>query len=387
MVTPLIYCKEAQCYYHINLKGPSPLPEPSLEIFRTFFVIIVDVGCIFTEGKVGAIMVFKVAVIGGGVVGITSAVVIAENLPDVEVTVISDKWSPDTTGDGSAGFWCPYLLGDVPPEVLREWCQISFQTFHDIYKSPLAVEYGVGLFSVYYLYSTPEEIPDYHDVYLHHRPLTKKELSLFPRRFQYGFFLTTFFAECSKFLPALMKRIQKKGGRIIEKKVESLSELAGKYDAVINCSGIGARTLVPDPEVIPVRGQVMRVHAPWIKHGVIADNDYYVLPNADEIILGGTHQEGDWNTQVDPVDRRNIWEGCVELLPCLKDATILRDWVGLRPYRSTPRIDREVLNTEKGEIKVIHNYGHGGCGVTLSWGCAHYVLRLLRETLEISSHL
>ncbi|PRD33607.1 UNVERIFIED_CONTAM: Ddo [Trichonephila clavipes] len=101
-------------------------------------------------------MVFKVAVIGGGVMGITSAVVITENLPDVEVTVISDKWSPDTTGDGSAGFWCPYLLGDVPTEVLREWCQISFQTFHDIYKSPLAVEYGVGLFSVYYLYSAPE---------------------------------------------------------------------------------------------------------------------------------------------------------------------------------------------------------------------------------------
>ncbi|PRD21526.1 UNVERIFIED_CONTAM: D-amino-acid oxidase [Trichonephila clavipes] len=106
----------------------------------------------------------------------------------------------------------------------------------------------------------------------------------------------------------------------LKKKNETLDRtvLAGKYDAVINCSGIGARSLVPDPEVIPVRGQVMRVHAPWIKHGVIADNDFYVLPNAEEIILGGTHQEGDWNVQVDPVDRRNIWEGCVELLPTLK---------------------------------------------------------------------
>lgn len=319
--------------------------------------------------------------------GITSAVVIAENLPEVQVTVISDSWSPDTTGDGSAGFWCPYLLGNVPADVLREWCQISFQTFYDIYKSPQAVEYGVGLMPVYYMYYTPQETPVYDDLFVDYRPMTKKELSLFPKRLQYGALVTTFFAECSKFLPALMKRIQKKGGRLIEKKVESFSELAGKYDAIINCSGVGARFLVPDQEVIPVRGQVMRVRAPWIKHGVIADNDFYILPNSEEIILGGTHQEGDWNVQIDPVDRRNIWEGCLELLPSLKDATILRDWVGLRPYRPTPRVDREILNTEKGEIKVIHNYGHGGSGVTLSWGCAHYVLRLLRETLGISSHL
>ncbi|GIY98882.1 d-aspartate oxidase [Caerostris extrusa] len=81
-------------------------------------------------------------------------------------------------------------------------------------------------------------------------------------------------------------------------------KLSGKYDVVINCSGLGARHLVPDPEVIPVRGQVMRVHAPWPKHGVMLDNDFYILPNSEETILGGTHQEDDWRLEPDPEDSK-----------------------------------------------------------------------------------
>ncbi|GBN15802.1 D-aspartate oxidase [Araneus ventricosus] len=187
-------------------------------------------------------MVRKVAVIGGGVIGLTTAVVIAENLKDVQVTVISEKWSPDTTGDGSAGFWAPYMLGDVPEKTLRR------------------------------------EDPVFNDLFLDCRPMTERELSVFPSRFRYGLSITSFFAECTKFLPILMKRIQKKGGRFIEKKVHSFSELAGSYDMVINCTGIGARNLVPDPEVKPVRGQIIKVRAPWVKHCVVMDNEYYIIP-------------------------------------------------------------------------------------------------------------
>ncbi|GBN97284.1 D-aspartate oxidase, partial [Araneus ventricosus] len=112
--------------------------------------------------------------------------------------------------------------------------------------------------------------------------------------------------------------IQKKGGRFIEKKVHSFSELAGSYDMVINCTGIGARNLVPDPEVKPVRGQIIKVRAPWVKHCVVMDNEYYIIPNSDETVLGGTKQEDDWNMEPDPEDRRRIWEYCTEVLPCLK---------------------------------------------------------------------
>ncbi|GBN96828.1 hypothetical protein AVEN_219601-1, partial [Araneus ventricosus] len=66
------------------------------------------------------------------------------------------------------------------------------------------------------------------------------------------------------------------------------------------------------------------------------------------------------------------------------EAKILRDWVGLRPCRPTPRLERESIKTKNGNLEVIHNYGHGGSGVTLSWGCAYQVLGILREVLEDS---
>ncbi|GIY73821.1 d-aspartate oxidase [Caerostris extrusa] len=161
-------------------------------------------------------MVLKVAVIGGGVIGITSAYVIAENLEDVQVTVFSESWSPDTTGDGSAGYWCPYLLGDVPEEVLRFfWCQKSFEVFQGICKTEEAVEWGVGLLSVFSLATEPLK-PLYQDLFLEYRPLCAKELSMFLADADY----------------------KRKGGKLIEKKIETLHELSGEYDVVINCSGL-----------------------------------------------------------------------------------------------------------------------------------------------------
>jgi len=65
----------------------------------------------------------------------------------------------------------------------------------------------------------------------------------------------------------------------------------------VNCSGIGARKLVGDNLVSPLRGQVMRVSAPWLRKVVLDDRDdgNYVIPNLDSVVVGGTHQDGDWD--------------------------------------------------------------------------------------------
>src|SRR5262245_61493353 len=56
---------------------------------------------------------------------------------------------------------------------------------------------------------------------------------------------------------------------------------------------------------------------------------------------------------------------------------ITRRIAGLRPFRPSGF----VVRTERlGEKTVIHNYGHGGCGVTLSWGTADMAARLALET-------
>ena len=62
----------------------------------------------------------KVAIIGAGVIGVTSALAVKENFPDLsEVTIIADTFSPDTTGDGSAGFFCPYILAETDVKLIR----------------------------------------------------------------------------------------------------------------------------------------------------------------------------------------------------------------------------------------------------------------------------
>ncbi|GIY98880.1 d-aspartate oxidase [Caerostris extrusa] len=153
-------------------------------------------------------MVLKVAVIGGGVIGITSAYVIAENLEDVQVTVFSESWSP----------LIPRGMVQLVTGIL---CQKSFEVFQGICKTEEAVEWGVGLLSVFSLATEPLETPPYQDLFLEYRPLCAKELSMFPSRCRYGAFITTFFVECTKFLPVLMKRLQRKGGKLIEKKIET----------------------------------------------------------------------------------------------------------------------------------------------------------------------
>ncbi|GIY73820.1 hypothetical protein CEXT_587451, partial [Caerostris extrusa] len=81
----------------------------------------------------------------------------------------------------------------------------------------------------------------------------------------------------------------------------------------------------------------MRVHAPWLKHGVMLDNDFYILPNSEETILGGTHQEDDWRLEPDPEDSKNIWEGCTEIMPLSQGIIFL---TAAKPFNLTIQIVR-----------------------------------------------
>ena len=94
------------------------------------------------------------------------------------------------------------------------------------------------------------------------------------------------------------------------------------------------------------------------------------------MILGGVAQTNDWSLDARIEDREYILEKCIKLIPELKNAEIIEDMVGLRPGRSEVRLEKEILFGRP----IIHNYGHGGSGVTLSWGCADDVVELANES-------
>lgn len=121
----------------------------------------------------------------------------------------------------------------------------------------------------------------------------------------------------------------------------------------------------------------------------------YIIPNVDNVVLGGTTQKGNWDTSVNLQDTEMILSKIGDVFPSLTTAPIVSKssmnlslirnrnnctlhvqeniWVGLRPGRTPLRLESEDSTIGGKKVRVIHNYGHGGSGITLAMGCAHDV--------------
>ncbi|XP_048255430.1 D-aspartate oxidase-like [Haliotis rufescens] len=318
-------------------------------------------------------MVLKVCVIGAGIIGLSSAIQIQERLGQQDITLVADKFSPETTGDGSGGFWKPHMLGETPISDIRRWSVTTWQHLTDIATSPLAAQAGASTVSGYSLSSRPQYQEEWwKDLVLGYRHLSPRELQMFPDA-KSGVFFTTVQINAVAYMDYLLRRFQKNGGKLQMKTITSIDEVAYDYDVVVNCSGIRARHLLGDLDVVPVRGHLTRVRAPWVKHFVLRldpGEEAFVLPGVLTSVLGGADEVGNWSTEVREEDKTAVWQRCCQLMPSLQDAQVDHHWVGLRPSRSRVRLETSHMTVQGRAVPVIHNYGHGGSGVTLHWGCA-----------------
>lgn len=130
-----------------------------------------------------------------------------------------------------------------------------------------------------------------------------------------------------------------------------------RYDVVINCTGLGAFGTDSDSEMFPIRGQVLRVHAPWIKSSC-SFGDSYVIPNIDSVVVGGTAQKGNWSTAVSEEDSQLIIAGVCEVFPSLRGAKVLGTFAGLRPCRPEVRLDSEVIHSQPLSLTVTQVWEH-----------------------------
>ncbi|KAL5016727.1 hypothetical protein ScPMuIL_006316 [Solemya velum] len=323
----------------------------------------------------------KICVVGAGIVGLSSALRIQEACPKADVNLISEKFSPNTTSDVSGGFWGPHLVDVEKQPAIRTWARETFDYMVTLARSSDAGQTGAQLISGY---SMPKEDPWFKDIIFGYRDMTEEELRLFPEA-KNGEFFTSVMLDVRSYLPWLLTRFRAIGGTIIKRKVNSWMELADEYDIVVNCCGVYARDLSNDESLQPVRGQLLRVHAPWIKHFVLCEHPQgssYILPSAFDVVLGGTHEQNDWNENVDEEVRETIRSGCTKLVPSLQGIKSFSDWVGLRPFRPTVRLELETLKTPRKNMLIVHNYGHGGSGVTLHWGCAKEAARLVAKAIQ-----
>ena len=337
----------------------------------------------------------KLAVVGAGVIGLSSAYHLADKFKDrASVTVITEKFSPNTTSDKAGGLILPTDFTSVSTDEkvrVQQWVLDTFAHLNSLYHSKSADDIKLSVVSGYLLINDKHQpLPWWKDVIFDFHSLSSSSSEVqainIPPNCQCVWAFSTYLVNCSYYLPWLMREFIKKGGSVEQRKLSTLDELSD-YDIVVNCSGLSASELVGDGELTPVRGQVVAVRSPWIKHFVIGihgkDDMTYIIPRQNDVILGGTKQEGNWSETVDPSTTREIISRCTTLLPSLRGAEIIGGWAGRRPVRKAVRLERE--ERDKPPMVVVHCYGHGGQGVTLHWGCALDVGRLVESYITGSA--
>jgi D-amino-acid oxidase len=193
------------------------------------------------------------------------------------------------------------------------------------------------------------------------------------------------------YLDYLASRLRRAGGQLTAAPLASLAQAIEQSTApvIVNCTGAEARDFVPDPSVTSVRGQIVVAENPGLTEFFIGGGDEthelsYVFPHQDRVVLGGTENPGDWSLDPRPETAQRILADCAVIDPRLASARILEHRVGLRPVRQVVRLEAEAADRDgdrrtAGRL-VVHNYGHGGAGVTLSWGCAREVARLVESS-------
>lgn len=322
----------------------------------------------------------RVLVIGAGVIGLTTAIAVARRGATVEIW--ARQFTPYTTSDVAAAFWYPYAA--YPIERVMDWAIASFRAFKD---EEGAARSGVRRRTVTKLFRAGFETPSWASMTQDYREFASKEM---PSGFSGAYAFTTFVIDMTMYMPYLMQVCNEIGIAFQQKDITDLVDLAdaaASFDVIVNCTGLGARELVNDTELTGVKGQVVKVRPlAAMPEQVTLDESVHerftmIVPRASDIVLGGTYEEKFDDLCVDDDEVKRIIESCQAVAPELRQIDIAGTNCGLRPVRSTVRLEKQELDDGR---QIIHNYGHGGAGVTLSWGCAAEVVDMMRQFSSVS---
>ena len=309
----------------------------------------------------------RCTVVGAGVSGLSCAVRLLEAGHEVEV--ISDRFSPDTVSDVAAAIWYPFLT--APADRADGWGVATYAELERLAEQES--DSGVRMRDGKEYLREAVDPPEWSEDIAAFRILDDSEI---PEGYVFGWQFRAPVIEMPLYMPWLRSRVEALGGSFVQSFVEDLNEVSG--EVVVNCVGLGARELCDDEEVRPARGQVIFIDQdPGIGHfDQQPETLTYTIPRSDVTVLGGTAQIDDWGMDIRPEDYDLILSKVEALWPQLDRSKIVGEAVGLRPSRSEVRLEVEYI----GEKKVVHNYGHGGAGVTLSWGCAEEVANLVSQS-------
>jgi D-amino-acid oxidase len=304
----------------------------------------------------------RVVVVGAGVVGLSCAMRLLG--AGHRVDVLARDLPLETTSSVAAAIWHPYLA--FPQERVTTWGPAAYAEFAR--QAADGVD-GVVMRRGTELMREPAPDPWWTDA-------VRGMGHVQPRApYADAWCFVTPVIDMPRYLVWLTDRVMDAGGTITRMALARLPEAP----LVVNCSGLGSRLLAGDTSTRPVRGQVVVVEQFgldewWLCEEAAGELPTYVIPRATDVVLGGTHDVGEWSRTPSPEVADDILRRASALVPAVADAKVVRHKVGLRPARPEVRLERV------GDV--IHCYGHGGSGVTLSWGCADEVLGLAEKRAQ-----
>jgi D-amino-acid oxidase len=306
-----------------------------------------------------------VAVVGGGVVGLTCALELARLGHRVRVHTADPVAA--TTSAVAAALWFPYRA--APADAVLRWAATSLDVLRSLAENPST---GVRMMAGTVVHRTPEPdlwwVPAVPDA----RPATGSEL---PPGSAGGTRCTLPVVHMGRYLPWLLAACDDAGVDVVGGRVSALADVPG--DAVVLAAGLASGPLLGDDSGYAVQGQVVRLADPGLSGWLLDEENpgglTYVIPRGTDVVCGGTAVARATGTEPDPDVEAAVLRRVRALVPALEDAPVLSRAVGLRPARPTVRLERVVHDGRE----VVACYGHGGAGVTLSWGCAGHVARLL----------
>ncbi|KAK1223404.1 hypothetical protein PQX77_013721 [Marasmius sp. AFHP31] len=372
-----------------------------------------------------------VLVVGGGVIGLTTAWSLLDQ--GYKVTILSKEWASygkeQRIASQIAG-----ALWEYPPAVCgqhtdkislqhsKKWCMVAYHVWNALSQDPRYKESGVRMMPSNFYFPDPIEGDDFQTEKMNEIAASGvvgfrkgahliKEFNVDPEHGgvdAYGIMAPVIDTDAA--MKWLMELVQAKGASLVTETIKG--DLLNQEDAlrerfgaevIINCTGIASAETAGDDSCYPIRGGLIRlindgVHMPKVEAGLTISADVarqneivFIVPRSDNtLILGGFTEPNEWDLDLtldSPVMQR-MKNRCEAFLPQLKNAKIDPDYPvaqGLRPFRQRNiRVERELRTLVPGSSKpsrIIHSYGHGGAGWSLSFGCASDVLGLVKEAL------
>lgn len=342
----------------------------------------------------------KVAVIGEGVIGVSSALALLERDPSLIITVFHDIPFEKTVSWGPAGLFRVDAIED------RAYARRSFARYAKIFREVGGSESGVNLLSGHILSTNLTELVHqdeiYGDIVYNFHYLREEEMKQFAPQSEghmFAIHYTAYTTEGGKYVPWMKKKLVAKGVKFVQREINSLKELYPDFDVIVNCAGLNGGRIAGDGDdvnMVPSRGIIFEVNATWHKHFFFKGFTTFTIPTTEKVFIGTVKQENRRDLEITKEDSDDILGRYYKLHPAIKSSSILGGWAGIRPARKGGiRLEMTTVRfpapSAKGSgdekiVQIVHNYGHGGHGFAVSWGCAEVVADLVVGNSTVSGH-